>query len=129
MTVRWTILLLLLLAPTISSAQLAAGDLVNLRNKVVAEGSVEVKVSTRAVADAGSTLAGLTNAQRIAIDRAQDRILLHLLSQGLLVGNEITVQPDGSFTMRVLPAGLELLLANTEVAALEPATTQEGAKQ
>ncbi len=41
-----------------------------------------------------------------------------LISRNLVVGNEITVEPDGSFTMRVLPAALDRLSENPDIAEL-----------
>jgi hypothetical protein len=75
-------------------------------------------VTTRAVADAASIGPARTEAQHVAIQRAQHKVLAQLISRGLVVGNEINVQPDGSFTMRVLPSGIDQLAASADVAVL-----------
>lgn len=95
-------------------------DVATLRNQATAEGAVEVRVTTRAVADAASVATARTEAEHVAIQRAQHRLLTQLISRGLLVGNEISLQPDGSFTMRVLPSGIDQLAASADVAVLRP---------
>jgi parvulin-like peptidyl-prolyl isomerase len=115
-------LLLLLFAPLAASAQ-SVGRVSDLRSKAVAEGSVAVKVITRAVAAAPSAPAARTAAQRSAIQLAQQKLLLDLIPRGLVEGNEIRLEPDGSFTMRVLPEGIDRLAGSGDVAALALATT------
>ena len=100
------------------AAQPNAADVATLRNQATGEGSVEVTVTTRAVADAARIGAERTEAQQVAIQRAQHKVLIQLISRGLVVGNEINLQPDGSFTMRVLPSGIDQLAASADVAVL-----------
>lgn len=111
------------LAPLIASGQPVLA-IAQLRSQALTEGSVEVKVTTRALVDAATSPTNHTQAQRLAIHLAQQRILLELVPRGLVVGNAINVQPDGSFTMRVLPEALEHLAASTAIAALGPAATK-----
>ena len=108
------------LLPILSLAQSPPPlDLSALRAKAQLEGSVEVKVVTRAVAGlSAARKPTLTAEQRREVQRAQDKILIPLIARGLVVGNEIFVQPDGSFTMRVLPDGLEQLARGAEVQEL-----------
>lgn len=125
MLIRYTIPLLLALIPLVVDAQSAAGAIAQLRNRAILEGAVDVKVTTRPIADSGLPGRAPTEAQRIAIQRAQHRILVRLLPRGLVVGNEITMQPDGSFTMRVLPTGLDYLAASPDVAILDAGATRK----
>jgi hypothetical protein len=102
--------------PLVASAQQVAGDISYLGSKAAAEGSIEVVVATKAVADARAAKTGpLTAEQQRAIGRAQQKIMLILVSRGLVVGNEISLQPDGSFVLRVLPQGLDLLTQSSDV--------------
>lgn len=109
------------------AAQPNPGDVATLRNQAIAERSVEVRVTTRAVADAASIGAVRTEAQYVAIQRAQHKVLIQLISRGLVVGNEINLQPDGSFTLRVLPAGLAYLAASGDIATLDTVATRREA--
>jgi len=102
-------------------------DLGTLRAKAQAEGSVEVRVVTRAAASTSTvgTIA-VSSEQRNAMRRAQDRVLIALVSHGLVVGNEIFVQPDGTFSLRVLPEGLEAMARNTDIQQLTVAGPRQG---
>jgi len=126
---RWIPTIVLIFSvPLSAGAQPSTLDLTGLRAKAQAEGSVQVTVVTRAVSSAVST--GLSTAspeQRKAMRRAQDKILIRLISRGLVVGNEIFVQPDGSFSIRVLPDGLEQLAQSADVAEMHsPQLNQSG---
>ena len=94
-----------------------APDLSALRSKARLEGSVEVKVVTRAAANGlGPSRSRQTVEERREVQRVQDKVLITLIARRLIVGNEISVQPDGSFSMRVSPEGLERLVQNADVA-------------
>jgi hypothetical protein len=109
-------LVLLTLTPLVAPAQQVAADISFLRNKATADGSIEVAVTTRAVADARASKSGpLAVDQQRAIGRAQQKIMLILVSRGLVVGNEVSLQPDGSLVLRVLPQGLDFLAQSTDV--------------
>jgi hypothetical protein len=116
-------LLCIAMAPLPLVAQPNPADVNRLRTQAIADGSVDVSVTSHAVA---ATRSGVvpTADQRIAIQRAQHKILIQLISRGLVVGKEVSVAPDGSFTMRVLPAGLDHLAASADVAILEVGATQ-----
>ena len=110
------VLVLLAIAPLMVQAQPIAGDLPYLRNKASTEGWVEVVVRTKASIDASVAKIGeLTADERRAIGRAQQKIMLILVSRGLVVGNEVSLQPDGSLVLRVLPRGLDVLSESAEV--------------
>jgi limonene-1,2-epoxide hydrolase len=113
---RSTIVLLALLSPLLLEAQIPSAEAQALRAKAVEEGSVEVKVVTRALsASRGSVLTPERHAQ---IARDQSRIVMLLVARNLIVGNEITIEQDGAFTMRVLPEAVDRLAASTDVAEI-----------
>jgi hypothetical protein len=118
-------LLLLMFTPLVAGGQ-STSPFAELRSKAIAQGSVQVKVTTRAVADAPT--AGRTQAQRFAIQLAQQRLLLDLIPKGLVLGNEISMQADGAFTMRVFPDAIDYLAASNDVAALDEAVTSKRAQ-
>ncbi len=108
-------LFLCLLLPVVALAQPSVVELSGLRSIAQTKGSVEVKVTTRAVAAAEVQKTAPTSGQRIAIGRAQQKIMLILVSRGLVVGNEVSLQPDGSLVLRVLPQGLDFLAQSADV--------------
>jgi len=117
MILHRTALLCLALTPLITSGQTAT-PIAQMRNRAIAEGSVEVTVTSRAVAQAPLSPSARTQAQRFAIQLAQQKILMGLLPRGLVVGNEINAEPDGTFSMRVLPDAVDVLAASPDVIAV-----------
>ncbi|HZF30368.1 MAG TPA: hypothetical protein VE907_14720 [Gammaproteobacteria bacterium] len=118
---RSTIALLALLSPLLLEAQTPSAEAPALRAKAIAEGSVEVHVVTRAVAlSKGVTL---TPERKAQIARDQSKIVMLLIARNLVVGNEITGEPDGSFSMRVLPAAIDYLAISPQIDTLEHASS------
>ena len=118
----WTVPILLTLAPLVAAAQ-PSGDITSLRNRASAEGSIEVVVATKAVVAARTSKTGTETAdQQRAIGRAQRRIMLILVSRGLVVGNEVSLQQDGSLVLRVLPQGLDILAQSPEIQEIRATT-------
>jgi hypothetical protein len=112
MSLSHVVLVLLTLAPFALEAQQSAGDLASLRSQAQRNGFVDVVVTTTAVANmrtAGTLAPMVTPEQQRAIIRDQQKLVMALVSRGVLVGNEVSIQPDRSFVLRVLPQGLDLL--------------------
>jgi len=126
--IRWAVTAILLCGVSLGvNAQTSELELSSLRAKAQNEGSVEVRVVSRAAASVvSSDLSNVNPEQRKAIQRAQDRILVGLIARGLIVGNEIFLQSDGSFSMRVLPGGLEALVVSTDVQKLSSVAPRQG---
>jgi predicted outer membrane protein len=116
------LLALLALLPLGIQAQTPSSDVRALRAKAISEGSVEINVVTRALALSNG--ASVTPDKKAEIARDQSKLMAQLIARNLVVGNEIWVQPDGSFTLRVLPDAIEYLSASREVSVLQPAPTE-----
>lgn len=109
---------LLIFAPLIGAAQQVASDLAYLRSKAIAEGSVGVTVTTKSATDTAGFKGAMTTEQQPAIGRALHKIMMVLVSRGLVVGNAASIQPDGSLVLRVLPEGLDVLARSPDVTAV-----------
>jgi len=113
----WMIPVLLAVVPMVALAQPVSSDIAYLRTKANAEGWVEVSVTPRGAAEVRALRApSLTTDKQTIIGRAQQKIMMILVSRGLVVGNEVSLQPNGSLVLRVLPRGLDFLAASPDVA-------------
>src|SRR5262245_29049196 len=99
-------------------AQTTVNDLSALRSTAQRDGSVVVTVTTRALSESRSNRGEPTTQQRAEIQQAQRKVLVALVAKDLVVGNEVAIQPDGSFTLRLLAQGLDELARNKDVAEL-----------
>ena len=116
-------LIIAVLLPLVAHAQTSpSSNLSALRSTARLEGSVEVRVVTRALANPVARSGRALTNQRRDVHWAQETILARLIVRGLVVGNHVSLQPDGSFTLRVLPAGLEQLAQDAEVQMLQGVT-------
>ena len=120
---RSMVALLALLSPLLLEAQTLSAEAQALRAKAIADGAVEVNVVTRALS--ASKGVAPTPERKAQIVRDQNRIVTLLVARNLVVGNEITVEQDGSFTLRVLPDAIDRLVVSADVAEIHGAVARD----